>query len=320
MDKNLFMIMCHKNLSQVLLLAKTLLSSESDVVVHIDTAVDDNEYASFLDATKNIPNLYVTDKRLHGVLDTRTLVDIVFLMIEYTKSKGLTYKNYCLMSGQDFPIKSISKINENLLKNYPTPYIDCTPYDKRNWVFHKFKSTPSLIRFNKYISEKFKRKSLIRKLLRTSAIVAQKGVQALKKTAYDHLSKNGIKLYGGSAWWILPDIAINFIYNEYVNSSAIVESLLETLTPEETFFQTMTMLSPCKNDVEINPIDKVDQNCKTWAYFSDTDKPFKGHPYIFTVNEFDKLKASPCWFARKFDIQQDCKIIEMVQNNLIVEE
>ena len=317
MNKNLFMIMCHKNLSQVLLLSKTVLSDNSDVIVHVDSAVGDDEYTDFLEAAKDIPNLYITRKRIHGVLDTRSLVDIVFIMIEHIKSMHLTYKNYCLLSGQDFPIKPINEINENLFKSYPTPYIDCTPYYKSNWIFHKFKYTPTLVDFNDFISERFSRKNPIRKILRISAILGQRFAQLLKLTSYDKISQSGVKLYGGSAWWILPDIAIDFIYSEYVNYTAIVDSLLKTVTPEETFFQTMAMLSPCKNNVHINPVDQIEQSCKTWAYFSDTDKPFKGHPYIFTVNEFSKLSASSCWFARKFDAKQDSEIIELIQKHLI---
>ena len=97
MNKNLYMIMCHKNLDQVLLLAKTMLTTDSDVVVHVDSSVSDKDYISFLNATKDIPNLYVTEERIHGVLDTRTLVDIVFIMLSYVKKKNLSYKNYCLL-------------------------------------------------------------------------------------------------------------------------------------------------------------------------------------------------------------------------------
>ena len=316
MNKNLFMIMCHKNLSQVLTLAKTLLSSESDVVVHVDSSVSDAEYRSFLNDVKDVENLYVTDKRIHGVLDTRSLVDIVFVMLEYVRTENLQYKNYCLMSGQDFPIKPINQINETLLRNHPVPYIDCTPYDKGNWIFHKFRYTPTLMRLNSFTS-KLGRKNPFRKILRALAMIGQKCAQLLIITSYDQIKKQGVGLYGGSAWWVLPDIAIDFIYNEYKNQSEIVKSLLQTLTPEETFFQTMAMLSPCKEMVHINPVDQVEQSCKTWAYFSDEDKPFKGHPYIFTVNEFEKLRASSCWFARKFDVQHDSEIIEMIKNKLI---
>ncbi len=317
MNKNLYMIMCHKNLDQVLLLSKTLLTADSDVVVHVDSSVSNDKYIEFLNAIKDIPNLYVTDKRIHGVLDTRTLVDIVFIMLSYVKKRNLTYKNYCLLSGQDFPIKPINEINKNLLANYPTPHIDCTPYDTSNWICPKFQSTPWLLKFRKSTLRKLKSKNPIRKLLEKATIKLQNFLELLKLTSYDKLTRVGVSLYGGSAWWILPDIAIDFIYNEYINSTKIVEYLLETRTPEETFFQIMVMRSPCKNDVHINPVHQVEQTCKTWAYFSDKDKPFTGHPYVFTVNEFDKLRDSSFWFARKFDVQQDNEIIELIQKNLI---
>ncbi len=317
MNKNLYMIMCHKNLDQVLLLAKTMLTEDSDVVVHVDSSVNDDKYISFINATKDIPNFYVTEERIHGVLDTRTLVDIVFIMLSHIKKKNLSYKNYCLLSGQDFPIKPVMEINKNLLENYPTPHIDCTPYDTRNWICPKFQSTPWLFKFRKSTLSKLDPENHIRKILNIATKKLQNCFELLKQTSYDKLTKLGVSLYGGSAWWILPDTAIDFIYDEYTNSSKIVNCLLKARTPEETFFQTMIMRSPFKNDVHINPVDQVEQTCKTWAYFSDKDKPFTGHPYVFTVNEFDKLRDSSFWFARKFDIQQDHEIIELIQKHLI---
>lgn len=87
----------------------------------------------------------------------------------------------------------------------------------------------------------------------------------------------------------MPDKIINYILEEKEISKKWFTKLLGTFTPEETFFQTLTMKSDLKDLVEINPIDMIGQNCKTWAYFFDEDKPFKGHPYIFTENEYDKL-------------------------------
>lgn len=317
MNKNLFMIMCHKNLDQVLLLAKKLITSESDVVIHIDSFVSDSEVNAFMQLSKDIPNLYITDKRIHGVLDRRSLVDIVFIMINYVKSKGLCYKYYCLLSGQDYPIKPIDKINKELSKCYPEPFIDCTPYDKNNWIYHKFLFTPTLLKFHQLISDEFSPKNPIRKILRLSEIIIKKLCSLLKITSYDKLTKNGIALYGGSAWWILPDIAIEYIWNEYSIATETVNYLLSTYTPEETFFQIMVMMSPVRNSVAINPPDKVDQNCKTWAYFSDVDKPFKGHPYVFTVKEFEKIKYSRFWFARKFDMKTDAEIIGLIDQQLL---
>jgi hypothetical protein len=119
-------------------------------------------------------------------------------------------------------------------------------------------------------------------------------------------------LYGGSQWWILPDQVIEFIINEMQSNSKEIKKLTKTMTPDETFFQIMTMASPLSNLVEINPIDMVAQNCMTYANFSVEGKPFTGHPYIFTKDDFNKLIEMPQLFARKFDINTDSEIIDMI--------
>ena len=117
--KNLFMIMCHKNLSQVSRLLKHLITSRSDVVLHIDASVPDEEYKAFVEEHKTTDNLYIADKRIKGILDDRTLVDIVFIMLDCVKSKGPDYQYYALLSGQDYAIKPIDTINTNSGSNDP---------------------------------------------------------------------------------------------------------------------------------------------------------------------------------------------------------
>ena len=240
MRKNLYMVMCHKNLDQVMRLVKQLVTAESDVVVHVDSSVEKAEYNAFVQQIETQRNVYITDTRLHGVLDTRSLVDIVFAMVECVKARGLSYQYYCLLSGQDFLIKPIHKINDQLSCAYPTPFIDCTPYDKRNWIYHKFKYTDGLIKFNRFIAQKTTPRHVIRKMLRATSLLAQKVVSCLKMTDYHRLSRAGVVLYGGSAWWILPDVVINLIWDDYKNKTDVTEKLLATYTPEETFFQTIS--------------------------------------------------------------------------------
>ena len=74
---------------------------------------------------------------------------------------------------------------------------------------------------------------------------------------------------------------------------------------------------PFNDLVEINPTYQKEQNCKTYAYFTDIDKPFCGHPYILTIKEYDKLKFSDCFFARKFDIKKDKEVIRLIEERLL---
>ena len=317
--KNLFMIMCHKNLSQVSHLLKHLITSRSDVVLHIDASVPDEEYKAFVEEHKTTDNLYIADKRIKGILDDRTLVDIVFIMLDCVKSKGPDYQYYALLSGQDYAIKPIDTINASLDSSYPKPYIDCTEYDPDNWIYYKFriKRSPRLRKTERGIKDRFGKNKLIKKPLLTGVKVLKKTVSVLGKSPYKALTGAGVELYGGSAWWILPDTAIDHIYTEYKSRTKIVRDLLVSYTPEETFFQTMAMRSPVKELIEINPKDCIAQNCMTWAYFFDDDKPFMGHPYVFTEDDYPKLKAAHQWFARKFDITIDERIIELIDENLL---
>lgn len=316
MKKILFMIMCHKNAKQVLRLAKTLNLAEADIVIHADMNLNEDEMKCLCVQVATSDNIYITDDRIHGVLDTRSLVDIVFIMLNYMRDKGNEYKYYCLLSGQDYPVQPISYIESELDRSYPKPFIDCTPCDKSNWVYQKFITPPWIIQYNNFISMKFSRKNPICKGLRLTAMLMHKMTQVFKCNAYSSLSKKNVELYGGSAWWILPDVAINYIVDEYNNSAPLIKELLNTRTPEETFFQIMTMHSPIKEYVQVNPINQINQNCKTWAYFSDIDKPFKGHPYIFTVNELGKLVHSNFWFARKFDVDVDSEILDLLDKHI----
>ncbi len=250
------------------------------------------------------------------------MVDITMEMVNKAKQiegqEKKKYQYFLLCSGQDYLIKSMRYIEEELSQNYPKPFIDCTPYDRKNWTYHKFTYNKTILAFRSWISNNFK-KGLLRKALRVCQKMFCKVVKLARRTALEKCKKAGIELYGGSAWWILPDLIISYISEEYNKSNnEVVDILLnETYTPEETFFQIMAMRSPLKEFIELNPIDMVEQNCKTWAYFFDEGKPFKGHPYIITKEELKKIKNSDCFFARKFDSLEDDKILDLIDMQIL---
>ena len=263
----------------------------------------------------------LTEKRIHGELDSRSLVDIAMLMTDKAKSiateSGRHIDYYLLLSGQDYLTKPIHVINRYLSEQYPKPYIDCTPYDGNNWVYYKFNKSAALRRFDRFVSRRFPKKSLlypIRVLCRIIGLIWGKMLRIMHISEYDTLRKMNVELYGGSAWWILPDKAMDYIIEEYEKKYS--QKLLATYTPEETYFQIMAMRSPVRKLILVNPVDMVAQNCRTWAYFSDDGKPFKGHPYVFTEREFDKLISRDCWIARKFDETEDKKILDLLDRHL----
>ncbi len=304
------LILAHKNVGQVKRLIRTLQNPMIDIYIHCDKRWDEGYFSL---KKEGYPNVYFTDNRVCSDLDTWELVQAPMNLIN--KSKEINrdgYKYYILISGQDYPLARTEEILDKLEQSYPKPFIDCTPYDENNWLYHKFKSASFFNKFRKFIDNKMK-KGLLRKAIKFPLFL----INRLSKPKKE-LDKLGVDLYGGSAWWILPDIVIDYILDEYINQDKYLKILSRTKTPEETFFQIMTMKSPCAGLVEINPKDMVLQNCKTFAYFFDEDKPFTGHPYVFTMSDTDKLKevSKNAFFARKFDEKIDKAVFEWIDRNL----
>ncbi len=321
---NALMIMCHRDMEQVIRLAQRCRTENTDVIIHCDLKVDSLEYKKLADCVEKLGSgYYLTDNRLHGELDTRSLVDIAMEMIGKAawveKSEHKKYRYFLLNSGQDYPIKPMSYIEKELSALYPKPFIDCTPCSRGNWVWQKFQHNKAVLSLGSRISRSF-RKGPVRSGLRVLQLGLKKVAGMFRLTSFARAEKLGVTLYGGSAWWILPDRIIDFIRREYETKDSKVMDLLlnRTYTPEESFFQIMAMRSPLKDMVEINPADMVEQNCKTWAYFSDEGKPFTGHPYAFTVKEFEKIAKSDCWFGRKFDRSVDSDILTMIDNEILL--
>ena len=305
--------MCHKNPSQVIRLARKVNSDMSDVIIHVDSEMVSSDYDIIYQYVILQRNVFLTTIRFHGELDSRSLVDIPLLMIKEGKEKAKQLNHvihyYILLSGQDYPIKSIKYIENKLNIYYPKPFIDCTPYNKNNWLYHKFSVNSTLVNFRKMILSK--PKSIRRKIYRGLYVALHLFFIITNNTTKDKL--HNISIFGGSEWWILPDFIIDYIQNDYNINNKNVQLLLNaTLTPDETFFQTEVMNSPFSSLVTVNHPNMVSQNSKTYSYFSDDNKPFKGHPYIITEKIINKIVNSDFWFARKFDITIDSKVLEII--------
>ena len=200
-----YLIMCHKNPHQVSRLISKLQSIHSTCFVHVDNL------ANF--SPENIWGV-LTKKRYHGVLGSYSLVQISDELMrcakEYERENGIHFKYYCLISGQDYPIKSVASIQDELQNSYPKPYIDCTPCAKGNWVYNGSSNSTWWNAANRKINRWLSKPNLIRKLVKCPMFVANL-ITRSRMNPRMRLSKNRIDLYGGSAWWVLPDKMVDYL-------------------------------------------------------------------------------------------------------------
>lgn len=207
-----YMIMCHKNPNQVNRLISKLQSDNSVCFVHVDSQAD------FM--PENIVGRVLIEKRYHGIWGNYSLVQISNELMrcakEYENANGVHFRYFCLLSGQDYPLKKTASIQEELQKSYPIPYIDCTPCAKGNWVYNGSKHAVWWNTTNEIINRWFPKPSVMRKLIK-SPVLAMDLIARNWMNSRIKLSKNHVGLYGGSQWWILPDTMVNFLMETALN-------------------------------------------------------------------------------------------------------
>jgi hypothetical protein len=310
-EKIAVLIFAHKDFYLLDRLVSTLQNKNFDIFIHFSF------YSNFSLKEKNnftkYKNVKIAPFNIKTNLDEFSLVEAVIKTIEFAGDK---YLYYIKLSGQDFPIKPINSLLNYLYEIYPKPIIDCTPFHKSNWIYNKFHKprwyTYILIRARKYIKIKF-----IKRLILFLPFILSKFLDLFSNYEIK-ARKINLKIYGGSPMWILPDVIINEILEIYSKEKNTSIALLKKVwTPEEIFFQTLTMMTSNSNLVDLNSYDTISQNCQTFNYFTDENKPFMGHPYILTSKQFNILEASNYFFARKFSSEIDIKILDLIEQKLI---
>lgn len=113
--------------------------------------------------------------------------------------------------------------------------------------------------------------------------------------------KDNFKYYFGSQWWCLNEIMVEWILNYLDNHPEYIKLFQHSLCPDECFFQTLVMNSPCVDNV------------KPYLHYVKWEAGTSS-PKTLTVIDYEGLKKTEKMLARKFDIEIDLKIIEKLRN------
>lgn len=302
------LILAHKNIDQLQRLCDRLNHDNVRIILHLDKKMQITEVD--IKKIERNPNVKILPKRHSCFLDEWSLVQATLDLLSYAKnlySDQIAY--FSLMSGQDYLLKPVDKFVTYLLENYPQPFIDCTPFNLGNWVYGKFTHTKLRV-----YARRLKRVTKIRGWLYLSVLIERHLPHSL--FIHDRMIQYRIPLYGGSAWWILPDIVVDEIFSFIENNKNFIELYKWTDTPEETFFQTVAMQSSISHMISCNLPYERRQNCLTYAHFERGDKEFTGHPYVLDVDDFGWLVELPSYIARKFDEKIDVSILDKLDNYL----
>lgn len=280
-----YMIQAHKNADAVNRLVSKLDNGNSSFFIHIDKKSE-----IYKDITIK-PNVHLITDRVDVKWGHISQVEATLKLMCAVKNSGKIFDYVWLISGQDFPIKNNSYINDYLAKNYGSNFIEILGendkryrrYLKRNETWYPIWGA----------SPKF-----IMRVLRKIYNILTGGME---HSIIKRKNILGIKYAFGSQWFTIRYDAMLYILDEVCNRPYI-KFYKNCICPDESFFQTILYNSKFKDTIRDNLL-YVD-----WS-------EGKKNPKILSISDFDKLEMSEKLIARKFDGKIHEKILKLSEEN-----
>jgi len=227
--------------------------------------------------------------------------------LEWLRDNGLSVDWVVNLTGQDYPIRPISDIENELadalsdafLEFFPVMDPDCRwgPREGRSRYGFRYR---------------FVRRELSgqqRRLLRPLAVLNILQPMIRFNTAYglsigvrstDHVFSGTQACFGGSFYGALSAQAIDVLFEAMESSPALVSHFRNSLVPEEAFLQT----------VLVNRPELAVRNSSRRYY--DFRGSVAGRPKVLTYEDLSEMRQTDAWFARKFDPSVDAEVLDAI--------
>lgn len=278
-------IQCHTNSEQINRLINYFQDDYIDIYIHVDKK---SNIVSELDIKKNV---YLIENRVDVKWGQFSQVEATLNIFKEIRNSDYKYKYIHLISGQDYPIKSLKAFKEYFLYQN-SEFIECSPLPsdvlvKRgedrykvyypNWMIDRPSKT-----FKRFI------RILYREFILNIKIFERKNLD------FENL-------YFGSQWFSITNSCMEYILDSLNNKNSIVRFFKNTLCSDEMFFQTIIMNSYFNKNVKNNNLRYID-----WS-----DK--KGSPKTLNIQDIKKAIKTDCFFARKIE---DQSVIDYIEKSL----
>lgn len=290
--KQAILITAYKDMDHLLDLAN-FFDKDFSFYVHLDrkSNIKEEEITSL----RQIENVRFVEKKYSvnwGGLNH--LKAILFLATVALRDKENYY--FHLISGSDFPIKTVRQFKEFFRKNQEKEFINFFEVPFAGWADNG--GMDRLVYYNFYDFWNFK---ITRERYRIKRLLSIQKKFGLKRA----LSSKMPKLYGGSTWWSLSRNFLQYLIDFEKQNSYVLNRFKYTFCSEELYIQTVLFNSPFKTRVENNSLRHIE-----WV-------PRNGNnPAILDETDLEKLIQSDAFFARKFEKPTSQELLNRIKSFL----
>ena len=268
-----YLILAHKNPEQVKRLLRLL---DGDVYIHIDSKSNSKDFYI------NNPQINYINNRISITWGGFSMIKATLKLINVARN-NCNYDYYILLSGDDYPLKSLDELESFLMKHREYSFIE---YDK---VEEKWQNLRG--RYEKF--RIFEKTNLV-----NNAVQKILNIFVNKRGMYRNMQS-----YKGSQWWCLNSESIEYLLKYINDNKSVLRYFKHTNIPDEMFFQIILLNSHLSNKI-------LNDNLR-YILLEGT------HAETLTIDNLkDLINAENKFFARKFDIYIDSKILDLLDNRL----
>ena len=305
-----YLIQSHKNPEQIYRLVRAIkhMSPNSFILLSHDRNSSSIETKLFED----IPEVKVI--LCDGSRAAFRFFKAYFEAVEWLFNNGVEFDWLINLSGQDYPIKLLSKAEDLLSKAEYDGFMEYfMVFSKQSiWGIREGKTRYCF----RYWRLADRLPEVLQKRLRFLKLINY--IQPLFRVNFSYGFTFGIRrktpfntsyvCYGGSTFCTLKKECIKYLYSAWKENWGIIDFLKHTGVPTEVLFQTILVNS-----------QRFKLHNESKHYF-DFSQSRDGHPRTMTVEDFTKLMESSAFFARKFDMSVDSEILDLLDIKLQLQE
>ena len=288
-----YLIIAHQQPELFKRLLHKLLLGESEIFVFIDARADIDLFKINSERVHFLKNRFVINRG--GFSQTQAMIRL----LEFSEKSKSDF--FVFLSGQDYPIKPIFKLEDFLTSNPNKNFIS---------FYELHHSAEYLHHLNRYYLTDFLSKTPL-----AFRWILQNCLRVLNMLGAPRKFFKNIKPYRGSTSWVLNadtvHYILNFVYQK--QGKALLRYMSWCWGSDEMFFQTVVLNSPFKTQcflfAECQSIEKPTNENKAYLHYIDWSN-HREMPAVLTEHDFEILQQSSCFFARKFDIEKSKSLLD----------
>lgn len=241
----------------------------------------------FVNVLRSRRNVYFISKRTKITWGAYSMVQATLNSLKEILSQNDHYDFINLLSESDYPLKKFDEFSSFLDQHIGKSFMEMHFNDSPWWQEAQQKIT----RYH-FVNYDIPGKYFLEKLVNS--------ITPPRRLPHQ------MTFTGRSQWMTLSINHVKYILSYTANNPQVIRFFKHTWGPDEFFFQTILYNSPFRNEL-------INDNLR---YIDWTEK--KMSPKTLTIDDFEALKKSRKFYARKFDARIDSDILNLIDQRLLV--